>query len=129
MFNLSTGLLAAAVGVLAGAMAAPAPAGAQQPTSVTGCLSKGPTKDAFALEGTDGKTYALTSSTVKLDEHVGHKVTVTGKSAAMETGAMKDTSMKGMKEMKDTSMKKETGATGAGALSVSSLKMVSTQCK
>jgi hypothetical protein len=62
--------------------------------------------DAFALEGTDGKTYALTSPTVKLDEHVGHKVTVTGKSAAVETGA-----------------------TGAGGLSVSSLKMVSTQCK
>jgi hypothetical protein len=63
---------------------------------------------------------------VKLDEHVGHKVTVTGKSAAVETGALKDTSMKAMK---DTSMKKETGATGAGGLSVSSLKMVSTQCK
>jgi hypothetical protein len=126
MLSTSKGLLVAAVGILAGAMAAPASAGAQQPTSVTGCLSKGATKDAFALESTDGKTYALTSSTVKLDEHVGHKVTVTGKSAAVETGALKDTSMKAMK---DTSMKKETGATGAGALTVSSLKMVSTQCK
>jgi hypothetical protein len=123
MFSTSKALLAAVVGVLAGAMVAPAAAHAQQPTTVTGCLSKG-AKDAFTLEGTDGKTYELTSSTVKLDQHVGHKVAVTGTAPAMETGAMKDTSM-----AMDTSMKHQTGAAGANALSVSNLKMVSTQCK
>jgi hypothetical protein len=124
MFSTSKALLAAVVGALAGAMAVPAAAQAQQPTTVTGCLSKGATKDAFTLEGTDGKSYALTSSTVKLDQHVGHKVAVTGTAPAMETGAMKDTSM-----AKDTSMKHETGAAGANALNVSNLKMVSAQCK
>jgi len=123
MFSTSKALLAAVVGVLAGAIVAPAAANAQQQTTVTGCLSKG-AKDAFTLEGTDGKTYQLTSSTVKLDQHVGHTVAVTGTAAAMETGAMKDTSM-----AKDTTMKHETGAMGANALTVSNLKMVSAQCK
>ena len=126
MFSTSKALLAAVVGTLAGAMAVPAAVQAQQPTTVTGCLSKGATKDAFTLEGTDGKSYALTSSTVKLDQHVGHKVAVTGTAPAMETGAMKDT---GMAMAKDTSMKHETGAAGANALNVSNLKMISAQCK
>ena len=125
MFSTSKALLAAVVGVLAGAIVAPAAANAQQQTTVTGCLSKG-AKDAFTLEGTDGKSYALTSSTVKLDQHVGHKVAITGTAPAMETGAMKDT---GMAMAKDTSMKHETGAAGANALNVSNLKMVSAQCK
>jgi ABC-type sugar transport system substrate-binding protein len=128
MFRMTKALLAAAVALLAGAMTSPA--SAQQPTSVTGCLSKGMAEDAFNLTGTDGQTYSLTSSTVKLDQHVGHKVTVTGTSAGVETGALADTSAKKKPGMtKDTSITKNAGATGAGGLNVSSLKMVSAECK
>ncbi len=122
MIGTSKALLAAAVALVAGAMTSPA--AAQAPTSVTGCLSKGTAKDTFTISGADGKAYSLTSSTVKLEQHVGHKVTVTGTSAGVETGALKDTSM-----AKDTSMKKPAGATGGGVLSVSKLKMVSAECK
>jgi len=117
--------LMAAVAVLAGAVIVPVAANAQQPTTVTGCLSKG-AKDAFTLEGTDGKTYELTSSTVKLEQHVGHKVSVTGTAAAVETGMAKDTGM-----AMDTSMKKmkPAGGGGAEALNVSILKIVSASCK
>ena len=97
---------------------------------MTGCLSKGTAKDAFNLTSTDGQTYSLTSSTVKLDQHVGHKVTVTGTSAGMETGALADTSAKKHAGMtKDTSITKDAGATSAGALSVNSIKMISAECK
>jgi hypothetical protein len=127
MFGMSKALLVAAGGLLAAAIVAPAPAGAQQPTSVTGCLSKGMAKDTFSIQGSDGKSYSLTSTSVKLDQHVGHKVTVTGTAAGMETGALKDTSAKARM---DTSMKKPTGAAaGGGTLNVTNLKMVSTQCK
>jgi hypothetical protein len=122
MSSTSNALLIA-MGILLGAVATPAMAQAPQATSVTGCLSKGATKDAFTIEGTDGKSYSLTSATVQLGQHVGHKVTVTGTPSAMETGALKDTSM-----AKDTSMKKKAAA-GGNALNVSDLKMVSTQCK
>jgi len=43
--------------------------------SVTGCLQKGEEADEFSLTGDDGKLYGLRSSSVKLVEHVGHKVT------------------------------------------------------
>jgi len=127
MSGTTKALLAAAVALLAGAVTSPA---AAQQTSVTGCLSKGTAKDTFTISGADGKAYSLTSSTVKLEQHVGHKVTVTGTSAGMETGALKDTSMKKDTSMaKDTSMKKPAGAAGGGVLSVSNLKMVSAECK
>lgn len=127
MFRTSKTLLAAAVALLAVVMTSAA--AAQQPTSVTGCLAK-TGKDAFSISGTDGKAYSLTSSTVKLDQHVGHKVTVTGTSTGVETAALTDTSAKkDAGTTKDTSMTKNTPATGAGALNVSSLKMVSADCK
>jgi hypothetical protein len=122
MFGTSKALLAAVGGLLILGFA-------QQPVAVTGCLAKGKDKDSYTIKGSDGKAYTLTSSTVQLGEHVGHTVTVTGSQAAVETGAIKDTGMK-----KDTSMKNAGAAhdmgTGAGsALTVTSLKMVSAQCK
>src|SRR5215831_16404865 len=47
--------------------------------TVTGCLQKGDEADEFSLTGADGKLYDLKSSSVKLADHVGHKVTVSGK--------------------------------------------------
>jgi len=125
MFGTSKALLAAVGGLLILGFA-------QQPVAVTGCLAKGKDKDSYTIKGSDGKEYSLTSSTIQLSEHVGHTVTVSGSQAAVETGALKDTSM----SMKmDTSMKKGAGADhdmsmGAGSpLTVTSLKMVSAQCK
>jgi hypothetical protein len=122
MFRMTNALLAAAVVLIAGATTSPA--SAQQPTSVTGCISKGPAKDAFNLTTKEGQTYSLTSSTVKLDKHVGHNVAVTGTSTGVETGALADTGAKA-----GTSIAKDAGTTGAGVLSVNSLKMVSAECK
>ena len=126
MFGTCRALLAAVGGLLVGGLASSAPVAAQQPTTtVTGCLSKGLGKDIFDLKSSDGRTYSLTSTNVKLSQHVGHRVTVTGTSAGIETGALRDTSKK-----IDTSMKKAAGAPfGGGGLTVTSLKMVSTQCK
>ena len=125
MFGTCRALLAAVGVLLVGGLASSAPVAAQQPTTVTGCLSKGLGKETFDLKSSDGRTYSLTSTNVKLSQHVGHRVTVTGTSAGIETGALKDTSKK-----IDTSMKKAAGAPlGGGGLTVTSLKMVSTQCK
>jgi hypothetical protein len=127
MFRMTNALLAAAVVLIAGATTSPA--SAQQPTSVTGCISKGPAKDAFNLTTKEGQTYSLTSSTVKLDKHVGHNVAVTGTSTGVETGALADTGAKARTSIAKDSNANNAGTTGAGVLSVNSLKMVSAECK
>jgi hypothetical protein len=78
--------------------------------TVTGCLQKGDEPDEYSITGTDGKTYGLRSNSVKLADHLGHKVTVTGKLQAEE------------KEEKHESKE-------AGDLSVTSLKMISSSCQ
>ena len=85
--------------------------------TVTGCLQKGDEADEFSLTGDDGKLYDLKSSSVKLAEHVGHKVTVSGKfkAEAYEKGEEKEAKEGGKKE--------------AGDITVSSLKMVSSSCQ
>src|SRR5229473_6737570 len=54
--------------------------------TVTGCLQKGDEAGEFSITGEDGKTWGLHSTSVKLDQHLGHKVTVTG-STTQETKA------------------------------------------
>ena len=85
--------------------------------TVTGCLQKGDEADEFSLTGDDGKLYDLKSSSVKLAEHVGHKVTVSGqfKAEAYEKGEEKEAKEGGKKE--------------AGDITVSNLKMVSSSCQ
>ena len=91
--------------------------------TVTGCLQKGDSADEFAIAGENGKTWELRSHTVKLDEHVGHTVTVTGV-------RHHETKAEGAKEQKtETKESKEAEAKEAGDLSVTSLKMVSDSCK
>jgi hypothetical protein len=46
--------------------------------TITGCLQEGYVLDRFLLRGPGGKAYALRSASVKLSEHIGHKVTVNG---------------------------------------------------
>ena len=105
----------------------PAPATTTKPmhpkTTVTVCLQKGDEADEFAITGEDGKTWELRSKTVKLGDHVGHTVTISGV-PHHETKAeeAKETKAEG-KETKGAE------AMEAGDLRVTSLKMVSESCK
>jgi len=88
------------------AQAADEKAAKGQTITATGCLTKDTKeKDEFMITGEDGKTWGLKSDTVKLNAHLNHKVTVTGKVTEGEHG-------------------KE-----AGDVNVSDLKMVSNTCK
>ncbi len=78
--------------------------------TVTGCLQKGDEAGEFSITGADGKTYGLRSTSVQLEGHLGHKVTVTGKLKREEN------------EGKNENTKE------VGDLDVSNLKMVSTSC-
>src|SRR6266852_1679249 len=90
--------------------------------TVTGCLQKGDEAGEFSITGEDGKTWGLRSSTVKLDQHLGHKVTVTG-SKAHETKAEEKTEKK-----KEGAVEKAAGKEEVGDLRVTDLKMVSETC-
>jgi hypothetical protein len=91
------------------------------PQSVTGCLQKGDEPGGFVLTGDDGKTWELKSvGGVKLDEHVGHKVTVTG-SRSHES--------KKEEEKMEKAEKKEAGGKEYNDLKVDKLEMVSGSCK
>ena len=108
-----------------GTMAPETPAAkpVQSKVTVTGCLQKGDSADEFAIAGKNGKTWELRSKTVKLDEHVGHTVTVTGV-RHHETKAEE-----AKEEKTEGKESKEAEAKEAGDLRVTSLKMVSDSCK
>lgn len=148
MFGMSKAILAAALAaLLTAALAAPAAVSAQDPTTITGCLSKGAGEGSYTLKAEDGKTHELTSTTVALEGHVGHKVTVAGSPAGTETGALADTGMArdtamagdtGMTHQpgmehdsamgRHEHMDKETGGTAGAAVNVTSLKHISPEC-
>jgi len=86
--------------------------------TVTGCLQKGDEPGEFSITGEDGKTWGLRSTSVKLDEHLGHKVTVTG-STTHETKA---------EEKKEGQVENAASKAEYADLTVTSLKMVSESC-
>lgn len=88
--------------------------------SVTGCLQKGDEPEEFSLTTDDGKTYGLRSSAVKLADHLGHKVTVSG-------SLKPETEEKGENEAKESKEGKENKE--AGDIRVTKLRMVSETCK
>lgn len=90
--------------------------------TVTGCLQKGREPGELSITGEDGKTWELSSKTVKLDEHVGHQVTVTG-SAHRESKAQEKA-----EEKKEGQMEKAAAKEEYGDLRVTELKMVSATC-
>ena len=98
----------ALVGLMAAAQEKYAKGGKSgQTMTVTGCLQKGDEADEFSIAA-NGKTYGLRSRTVKLADHLGHKVSVTGN----------------FKPEKDEAEKGKE----AGDITVTSLKMISTSC-
>jgi hypothetical protein len=105
------------------ASATPAAKPIKAKVAVTGCLQKGESADEFSIAGEDGKTWELSSKTVKLDKHVGHTVTVTGL-------RHHETTAEAAKEEKTESKEsKEAEVREAGDLRVTSLRMVSDSCK
>jgi preprotein translocase subunit YajC len=88
--------------------------------SVTGCLQKGDEPGGFTIAGDDGKVWELQSKKVKLSDHVGHTVTVTG-SVAKGSQSTED--------KMESSEKKEAAGKEYSDLKVYSLKMVSDSCK
>jgi len=84
--------------------------------SVTGCLQKGDEPNEYAITDASGKTYELRSSDVKLADHLGHKVTVTGRS-------------KGESDEDEEREAKGTNKKEAGYIQVTKLTMVSTSCQ
>jgi hypothetical protein len=86
--------------------------------TLTGCLQRGAAGE-FAITARDGKTWDLRSDSVKLDNHLGHTVTVTGPGthqskvqAAHEGGVVQASSKKVYSQ-----------------LNVTNLTMVSETCK
>lgn len=94
------------------------PTAAAQPITVTGCLQKGTQPGEVTITGTDGKSYDLQSDNVKLAEHIGHQVAVTG----TDTREMK------AEEKKEGQVEKASSKEAYGNLSVTDLKMVSETC-
>ena len=88
-------------------------------TTVTGCLQKGDEPGEYSITGEDGKTYGLRSRAVKLSEHLGHKVTVTGTLRAESAE----------KEKGEAAEHEKKEATEAGDIRVAGLKMVSDKCQ
>ena len=89
-----------------------------QPLTVTGCLQKGTQTGETTIIGADGKSYDLRSKNIKLAQHIGHQVTVTGTTSS-ETKA---------EEKKEGQVEPAASKEAIGNLSVTDLKMISKTC-
>lgn len=107
------------------------PAAAQDTTKTThkktrtlsGCLQKGDDVNEYKLTTAKGGTWEIKSDAVKLDEHVGHTVTVTGVvSHATLHGAKEDAKA----EAKEHGVGEN--STEHGHMTVTNLKMVNESC-
>ncbi len=92
---------------------------AQQTFSVTGCVQKGVEPKGFFIKAEDGKTWELSSRTVKFAEIVGQKVMLTGSEVHKSKAA-------------EAKMAKSETAEAAGQsysdMNVTSVKMISSTC-
>jgi hypothetical protein len=92
--------------------------------TLTGCLLKGDDADEYKLTALDGGTWEIKSDTVKLGNHVGHTVKITGVvSNVTMHGAKEDAKA----EAKEHGIAKD--STEHGHLTVTNLSMVSESCK
>jgi hypothetical protein len=92
--------------------------------TLTGCLQKGDDANEYNLTTKAGGTWEIKSDSVKLDQHVGHTVKITG---VVENAAMHGMKEDTKEEMKEHGMDKN--ATEHGHLTVTDLSMVSDSCK
>ena|ERR1700730_6496167 len=92
--------------------------------TVTGCLQKTDDANEYKLTTAGGATWEVKSDSVKLADHVGHTVTL--------TGAVSHPDMHGAKEDVKAEAKEHgvaTNSTEKGSLTATSMKMVSDSCK
>ena len=92
--------------------------------TLTGCLQKGDNANEYKLTTAKGGTWEIKSDSLKLGDHVGHTVTI--------TGVVSNAKMHGMKEdakaeAKEHGMDKD--STEHGHMTVTDLSMVSDSCK
>jgi hypothetical protein len=92
--------------------------------TLTGCLQKGEDANEYNFTAKDGGTWEIKSDSVKLDDHVGHTVTITGVVSNAKAHAMKEDTKE---EMKEHGMDKN--ATEHGHITVTDLTMVSDTCQ
>src|SRR6202171_6560689 len=92
--------------------------------TLTGCLQKGEDANEYNLTAKDGATWEIKSDSVKLDDHVGHTVKITGVVANATAHGMKEDAKA---EMKEHDMDKH--ATEHGHMTVTNLTMVSDTCE
>src|SRR5690349_2944319 len=92
--------------------------------TLTGCLQKGEDANEYNLTTKGGATWEIKSDSVKLDEHIGHTVTVTGVVSHHKEHAMKEDAKA---EMKEHGMDKD--AKEHGHMTVTDLTMVSDTCQ
>ena len=87
----------------------------KQIRTLTGCLHRTVDAHKFRILAQDGSKWIVTSDTVKLDDHVGHTITV--------VGVVANQIALGMKEVQGAA------AVETGNLRVTSLKMISKACR
>jgi hypothetical protein len=92
--------------------------------TLKGCLQKGDDANEYNLTTKKGSTWEIKSDSVKLGEHVGHTVTITGVVANATAHGMKEDTKE---EMKEHGMDKH--ATEHGHLTATDLTMVSDTCQ
>jgi len=92
--------------------------------TLSGCLQTGDSANEYKLTTAKGGTWEIRSDTVKLGEHVGHTVTI--------TGVVSNATVHGMKEDVKAEAKErgiDKDSTEHGHMTVTNLKMVSGSCK
>jgi Protein of unknown function (DUF5818) len=91
--------------------------------TLTGCLQKGDDANEYKLTTAKGGTWKIKSDSLKLGDHVGHTVTITGVvSNATLHGAKEDAKA----EAKEHGVDKD--STEHGHMTVTDLTMVSDSC-
>ncbi len=91
--------------------------------TLSGCLQKGDDANEYKLTTAKGGTWEIKSDTLKLGDHVGHTVTI--------TGVVSNATMHGMKEDAKAEAKEhgvDKDSTEHGHMTVTNLKMVSDTC-
>ena len=92
--------------------------------TLTGCLQKGDDANEYKLATAKGGTWEIKSDSLKLGDHVGHTVTI--------TGVVSNAKMHGMKEDAKAEAKEHgmgKNSTEHGHMTVTNLTMVSDSCK
>ena len=92
--------------------------------TLSGCLQKGDDANEYKLTTAKGSTWEIESDSLKLGDHVGHTVTI--------TGVVSNAKMHGMKEDAKAEAKEHgmgKNSTEYGHLTVTNLTMVSDSCK